>query len=106
MKVCAYLQDIFLAGGQVDQSKEEIISSTVENRDVQFSWLLLCLDLDDEELSNELLKNAVEMWLTIRGFSMANSWMEHYKLCDESNTKSKTGLRKGLKRKRLQLEEH
>ena len=105
MKVCAYLQDIFLAGGQVDQSKEEIISSIVEDTDVQFSWLLLCLDLDDEELSNELLKNVVEMWLMIRGFSMASSWMEYYKQCDESNTKSKTGLRKGLKRKRLQLEE-
>lgn len=105
IKVCAYLQDIFLAGGQADQSKVEIISSIVEDTDVQFSWLLLCLDLDDEELSNELLKNVVEMWLTIRGFSMANTWMEYYKQSDESNTKNKTGLRKGLKRKKLQLEE-
>ena len=53
IKVCAYLKDIFLAGGQADQSTVEIISSIVEDADVQFSWLLLCLDLDDEELSNE-----------------------------------------------------
>ena len=79
MKVCAYLKEIFMAGGQADQSKVEIISSIVEDTDVQFSWLLLCLDLDDEELSNELLKYVVEMWLTIRGFSMANTWMEYYK---------------------------
>ena len=77
----------------------------MEDTDVQFSWLLLCLDLDDEELSNELLKNVVEMWLTIRGFSMANTWMEYYKQFNESNTKSKTGLWKGLKRKKLQLDE-
>jgi hypothetical protein len=104
MKVCAYLEDIFLAGGQADQSKEELVSHIVEDTDVQFSWLLLCLDLDDEELSNELLKYVVEM-LTIRGFSMANAWMEYYKQSDESNTKSKKGLRKGLKRKRSQVEE-
>lgn len=101
MKVCAYLKDIFLAGGQADQSKEEIVSSIVEDTDVQFSWLLLCLDLDDEYLSNELLKSVVEMWLTIRGFSMANIWMEYYKQSDESNIKSKKGLRKGLKRKKI-----
>ena len=105
MKVCAYLKDIFLAGGQADQSKQQIISSIMEDTDVQFSWLLLCLDLDDEELSNELLKNVVEMWLTIHGFSMANAWMEYYKQADESNTKSKKGLRKGLKRKKSQLED-
>lgn len=105
IKVCAYLKDIFLAGGQADQSKVEIISSIVEDADVQFSWLLLCLDLDDEELSNELLKNVVEMWLTIRGFSMANTWMEYYKQSDGSNTKSKTGLRKGLRRTKLQVQE-
>ena len=33
----------------------------MEDTDVQFSWFLLRLDLDDEELSNELLKNVVEM---------------------------------------------
>ena len=84
MKVCAYLKDIFLAGGKADQSKEEIVSCIVEDADVQFSWLLLCLDLDGEELSNELLKHVVEMWLTIRGFSMADAWMEYYKQSDES----------------------
>ena len=104
IKVSAYLKDILFAGGKADNSKEEVIRSIVEDNDVQFSWLLLCLDLDDEELSNELLKHVVEMWLTIRGFSMANMWMEYYKQCNESSTKSETGLRKGLKRKKLQLE--
>ena len=73
----------------------------MEDTDVQISWLLLCLDLDDEELS---LKHVVEMWLSIRGFSMANMLMEYYKQCNESSTKSETGLRKGLKRKKLPLE--
>ena len=42
-------------GKQISQS-----NSIIEDTDVQYSWLL-CLDLDDEELSNELLKNVVEM---------------------------------------------
>ena len=73
--------------------------------DIQFSWLLLCLDLDDEQLSNELLRHVVELWMTIRGFSMANAWMEYFKQMKETTTKKKQGLRKGLKRKRLQLDE-
>ena len=40
--------------------------------------------------------------MTIRGFSMANAWMEYFKQMKETTTK---GLRKGLKRKRLQLDE-
>lgn len=36
MKVSAYLKDIFLAGGQADQSKQQIVSSIMEDTDVQF----------------------------------------------------------------------
>ena len=43
--------------------------------------------------------------MTIRGFSMANAWMEYFKQMKETTTKKKQGLRKGLKRKRLQLDE-
>ena len=83
-KVGAYLCDIFAsASGLTDRSKVEAKSETVanivEDTDVQFSWLLLCLDLDDEELSKELLGLIVEMWITIRGFSMAGAWIEYYK---------------------------
>ena len=56
----------------------------MENTDV--FWLLLCLDLEDEELSNELL---VEIWLMIHRFSMVNAWMDYYKQSAESGQKHK-----------------
>ena len=61
------------------------------------SWLLLCLDLDDEELSKEFLGLVVETWITIRGFSMTRAWVEYYKQSMQMSTKEKQGLRKGLK---------
>ena len=105
-KVGAYLRDLFKsASGQIEhtdvEKKKVIISNIIEDTDVHFSWLLLCLDLDDDELSKELLGLVAEMWITIRGFSMASAWIEHYKQSKETCTKKKQGLRKGLKRKQL-----
>ena len=73
----------------------------VEDTDVHFSWLMLCLELDDKELSKELLGLVVDMWITIRGFSMAGAWVEYYKHSMQMCTKKKQGLRKGLKRKQM-----
>ena len=78
-----------------------IISNIIKDTDVHFSWLLLCLDLDDDELSKELLGLVTEMWITIRGFSMASAWIEYDKQSKEKCTKKQQGLRKGLKRKQL-----
>lgn len=89
-----------MAGRQADQSKQQIVSSIMEDTDVQFSWLL-CLDIDDE-FSNELLKNVVEMWLTICWFSMANAWID-YKQANESNT-AKKNYEKVWNVKKLQLD--
>ena len=45
------------------EAKSETIANIVEDTDVHFSWLLLCLD---EELSKELLGLVVEMLITIQ----------------------------------------
>lgn len=105
-KVGAYLCDVFAsASGQREcsnlETKKEIVSNIVEDTDIHFSWLLLCLELDDDDLSKELLSLVVEMWITIRGFSMASAWVEFYKQSMQTCTKKKQGLRKGLKRKQI-----
>ena len=105
-KVGPYLRDVFAsASGQREcsglETKKEIVSIIVEDTDIHFSWLLLCLQLDDDELSKELLSLVVEMWITIRGFSMASAWVEYYKQSVQTCTKKKQGLRKGLKRKQM-----
>ena len=102
-KVGAYLCDLFKSASEHTyvEKKKVVIANIVEDTDIQFSWLLLCLDLDDDEMSKELLGLVVEMWITICGFSMASAWVEYYKQSKKTCTKKKQGLRKGLKRKEL-----
>ena len=79
--------------------KEEIISSVVQNDDVLFYWTLLSEDVKGEQESLELLhvQDIVELWLTIRGFSIASEWMEIHKSRSSKSTKKSKALRKSLK---------
>ena len=56
----------------------KVVASILTNEDVLFHWCMMYCDVP-EELSNELLKRTVELWTTIRGFSLAKSYMEMYK---------------------------
>ena len=48
-KVSACIHNVLSSGGQAQSEKADVISNIVEDVDIQFSWLLLCLDLDDEQ---------------------------------------------------------
>ena len=62
----------------------------------EFYWSLLSHDIDDLEKSKALLLEIVQLWVTIRGFSMASSWLEDYKSLNKKGTKKSTGLRKSI----------
>lgn len=85
--------------------KKEVMEDLTGNDDVRHRWMAVTSDFEDESLSSELLWHVVELWLTIRGFSEAGAWMEYYKQCKESGLKRDKALRKGLKRKRLEMED-
>ena len=38
-----------------------------------FFWSMLSVDVDIEEDANEVFVNIIDMWLTIRGFSIVGS---------------------------------
>ena len=82
----------------VPGKREIIIDSVAGDDDVQFLWLLLSCDITDEDDAICLLKEIIGLWLTIRGFSIATSWMEEYKMKTATTQKTK-GLRKSLKQK-------
>ena len=84
--------------------RQDILDNIVNHPDVQFSWSIVCAPLDDEYMADELLKHVVDLWLTIRGFSEAGSWMEYYKQCKMECTKRVHGLRTSLKRKAEQIQ--
>ena len=79
------------------QSKEEIISSAIDDENIQFYWMLLSTDIDDEQDSITLLRELIELWLTIRGHSIAGQWLEVYKNSQSKTTKKSKSLRKTLK---------
>ena len=55
-------------------------------------------------MGNELLVGIVNLWLTLRGFSIAGAFVEQYKQCSKKGTKKSTGLHRGLKRRNLEVE--
>ena len=81
---------------QLLDRKEEFITSAIQDNNIQFYWTMLSVDIDSEQESVELLKEIVELWLTIRGFSITGQWMEIYKYSAKTTKKSKS-LRKTLK---------
>ena len=87
-----------LQSSSTQDSKGKIVDHVIGDCDVQFYWSLLSVDIRDDKDSLELLRRVVELWLTIRGYSMSKMWMENYKCTVNTTTKGKKGLRKDLKK--------
>ena len=80
-------------------TKAEMVASVLLNDNVQFYWIMLSTDIQDEQIGQNLLREIIELWLTIRGFAVAREWMEMYKRCTSKATKKSKPLRKSLKKK-------
>ncbi len=59
-----------------DTFKKAVLEEIARLDDVQFYWTLLAHNIDDLEKSEALLTDVVNLWVTIRGFSIAASWLE------------------------------
>ena len=65
--------------------------------DVQFSWCLTGMSLEvSEDRAEELLEMCIDKWITIRGFSFADSIQELFKQKDKKGTGKAKALRKTL----------
>ena len=80
------------------EGESAIIEFVINNDDVQFYWSMLSIDMEEEH-NSELLQHIVQLWLTIRGFSISKAWMENYKWAAKSGISKSKSLRKNLKRK-------
>ena len=74
-------------------TKEEVVSQVTEN--VRFHWMLIC-DLHDEAESFELLQDVIEVWLTIRGSPLLESYLKITRKQLKVMFVVKRGLRKEL----------
>ena len=79
--------------------KQSVMKAISEDVDVQFHWTLISQDIDEEEDAIELLTEISDMWVAIRGFSMASAWLEEYKKVKKAKVAKNKGLRKDLYRK-------
>ena len=70
--------------------------SLIQSLRMKSYWSMNSIDIAEEIHSTELLSNIISLWVTIRGFSIASTWMEEYKRA-RSTTKPKHSLRKGLR---------
>ena len=68
------------------------------NDDVQLYWHIAtaAFEVDVIDVSNSLLRMIVELYVTIRGFSYANGWIEQYKQTHKRSTQRSKGLCKNL----------
>ena len=62
-----------------DSKRAAVIDPVLlHNNNVQFYWGILNVDIDNEDWSEELLTHIIELWLTMRGFSISMQWTEEY----------------------------
>ena len=67
------------------------------DNDVQFSWCLTGMSLEvSEDRAEDLLEMCIDKWITIRGFSFADSIQELFKQKDKKGTEKAKALRKTL----------
>ena len=71
--------------------KDKLISRLVSSEDVQFYWYIATADFDigDEKPHSELLKYIIDLFVTVRGFAFASSWIEKHKQFGKSQHKDR-----------------
>lgn len=77
-------------------SRDALLEEIKESEDVLFYWSMLSIDIHSPEDADELLKAVVQLWVTIRGYSLTAAWFEEYKKAHHSSSKKKA-LRKDLR---------
>ena len=79
------------------QVKDDIFHSVLEAENVQLYWSILSADICKQKHCDELLREIVDMWIAIRGYSITGAWLEIDKQCKHKTTKKQKSLRISLK---------
>ncbi len=78
-----------------DGIKAEMVEAVVTDEDVLLFWSIVSAEWEEEE-EKALLTMIVKLWITIRGFSFAKSFLELYKQANKKTVQKSKGLRKQL----------
>jgi len=78
-----------------DESRREMVESLLTNDDLLFQWCFCATDLQ-QDTTNTLLKQIVELFLTVHGHGFASSLLEVYKNITKKHLSKKKALRTEL----------
>ena len=82
---------------QIDEgTKKKIVDKILSDEDLLFQWCFVVRTVVDTELSEVLLKQIAELYLTMRGHAFASSCLELYKQASKQSLQKKKGLRTKL----------
>ena len=76
--------------------KDGVCRAISDNEEVLFHWCMLTCDVDDE-IADVVLTRLINLWITIRGFSFTNGWLEHYKQSRKKTLQRSKALRKDIR---------
>jgi len=79
MKIQKQLLSMLESSLSLPGKRELIVDAVACDDNVQFLRVLISCDITEEDAVH-LLKEIVGLWLTIRGFSIAGSWLDEYKV--------------------------
>ena len=84
--------------GTVEASfdKRKATETIALNDNILFKWSMMDIDICDSEQSEHLLKEIIDKWITIRGFSYTSRIVETYKKARGSSMTKEKGLQKQL----------
>ena len=92
------VQDSLIKGlkRQSQHSKSELIKKVTGDDDVQFIWLMATaeFEIEDHDIHETLLHRIIELFVTVRGFSLASVWLEKFKQQSKQPTKGTKSLRR------------
>lgn len=75
--------------------KDEITDALHDDEDAQFFWSIASAEFD-EDSAKTLLKMIVNLWITIRGFSLCSAWIEQYTQLTKKTIQRLKALRREL----------
>ena len=95
-EVRKYLNQLSLPNTSV--LKEQFVEALCSSEDVEFYWIITTADfeVDDADVHEHLLRMIADLFVTVRGFSYANAWIELYKQVEKKSTQRSKSLRKKL----------
>ena len=80
---------------KTDHKKAIILNALLDNDDLKHQWAQITTG-EDENVTSDLLKQIIQLYLTIRGFAFARSCLELYKRHHSKRLQKSKSLRREI----------